>query len=514
MYPATSTGHLGVRARPLLTAVPGMVAPEDPLEFHSDDEGKRVDAHGAPIQRAALAEAPADAGGAPTQRAAHAEASDGSCEPAGAPALPPPQRGWGAYTKGNPPPPPPRATAGTAPQRSRRPARNASVSSSNRSHAGSQVPSPRGRALGKTPASGGAVVRTPTPRPRPRLAEANAKNYQQYAAQAWQDTNRRPIGTRPFGPMPGLQVLQPDWDIHASRFARNLVHNASLEKMSVFGPTWDTNNKNWHQLQNSGITALGITFYEMKDLQELCRKMPETADPSFGELVSKHRDDKDEVILATWYPGFVLKHGVAEIEQCEYWISQTHPGEDHFCSAWAAWPPRVRGGQSLTPCACAFLWNASRDGPFFCPDEGRPNMGPEMYHIDRVPDDSQFAAVRRAVYTLCSQYASAADRIGMGVPVLLALSAPGLIPDHARFNRAGYHIEAAKRAARIASHELNEPVRHAYLTSSDPEPAVRGLRDGDAVPTEEQHEECPGVVFQTVVLNPTEAALDQIGHGV
>ena len=251
----------------------------------------------------------------------------------------------------------------------------------------------------------------------------------------------------------------------------HLVHNAYMEKNAAFRAAWTDRPKDLQQLQNSGVAALGVSFCEAEDPRQLRTfrdKVPESAHQTFEELLKKRSPGKQEVICATWYSGYVLRHGDSEIDQCEYWISSTHPGTDHFTSVWPAWPPRKKGGQSLTPSACAFLWDVSQNGPFLCADKGRPDKGPEGYRCDRVPDDSQLSAIRKVVYTFYSQYMSADDRAGMSVPVLLALAAPGLMYNHIELNKAQGHIDAAKGAARIASHLLQEPVRNPYQTVPTP----------------------------------------------
>ena len=77
--------------------------------------------------------------------------------------------------------------------------------------------------------------------------------------QAWQGPSQRTIGMKPIGPVAGVHVLQEGWDLSTIRFAKALVRNAVLEKMAVFGPSWDGSIAAWNALHN-GVTALSCNF--------------------------------------------------------------------------------------------------------------------------------------------------------------------------------------------------------------------------------------------------------------
>ena len=132
--------------------------------------------------------------------------------------------------------------------------------------------------------------------------------------------------------------------------------------------------------------------------------------------------------------------------------------------------------------------------------------------MDRIPDDSHFATIRRSAYTLYNQYMAAPDRAGMSVPVLLALAAPGLMLNRLKVNSVQTHIEAADAGARIASRVLREPVRSPFQTDPTPLTDVGVLHPGDSLPTDDERKACPGIVFQTAVLSPTSEAVDQMAE--
>ena len=254
----------------------------------------------------------------------------------------------------------------------------------------------------------------PAAGPALSISQTRSRRFQDYGERQWQDTTRRPIGTPALGPLPGAEPVSEDWGGGASRFVGALVHSASRENNAAFGPEWTSSARDLAQIQDSGVTALGVSFYAANNPEELDAfraAIPGAANPSFDAALQAGIDEGQEIICATWWAGYTLRHGEAEIDQCAYWISSRHPGVDHFASVWAIWPPRTIGGQHLTTHACVFLWNAAQQGPFFCPEKGRVNSGHECYRLDRVPDDSQLALIRRSAYGLYNQYMSAADMV-------------------------------------------------------------------------------------------------------
>ena len=98
----------------------------------------------------------------------------------------------------------------------------------------------------------------------------------------------------------------------------------------------------------------------------------------------------------------------------------------------------------------------------------------------------------------------------MSIPVLLALAAPGLGVDRVRANSVLRHIDAANAGARIASYVLQETVRSPFQTEVTPAEKIGKLEPDDTPPSEDERESCPGIVFQTVVLGPHTAALDEM----
>ena len=77
------------------------------------------------------------------------------------------------------------------------------------------------------------------------------------------------------------------------------MRNATLEKMSVFGPVWEGGGRSWNTLQSSGVTALSCTFYEMRELDDFRRAIPEARDPTFAALLPRHKPDKEELLFVT-----------------------------------------------------------------------------------------------------------------------------------------------------------------------------------------------------------------------
>ena len=97
----------------------------------------------------------------------------------------------------------------------------------------------------------------------------------------------------------------------------------------------------------------------------------------------------------------------------------------------------------------------------------------------------------------------------MCVPAIAMVAIPGITIDRLLSNNAAYHINVAKSAARSASFVLQEAVPHPYLTNQDSTPAIAELEPGDVIPTEEEHQKCPGGVLQLVVLNPSREAVEK-----
>ena len=238
--------------------------------------------------------------------------------------------------------------------------------------------------------------------PNPALSQTiiHARNVQDWGSRPWQDTTEMNIGMRAFGPVGGMLVLPEGWDDSAARFADALVRCAKLEKYTAFGESWGSSSKAWHSLKSSGITALSVTFYDMSDLDTFRNRVPATKRDSFTAPPLAQKKGREDLIFAVWDDNFVLAHGEGELEHCEYWVSLTHPSENHVFEIWPDWPKRVKGGQALTTCACAFKWNTKQHGPFFSSEKGRPNRGEGAYRLDRVPDDSQASLVKRAAAAL------------------------------------------------------------------------------------------------------------------
>ena len=188
------------------------------------------------------------------------------------------------------------------------------------------------------------------------IAELQARNFQDHGAIQWMAPVKRAIGTPALGPLPGAQQISDDWDSAAQRFVKAVVYNAYLEHNECFGPEWTTRHKDLAQIQASGVTALGVSFFAANNADELasfCAAVPQTEHPSFAAALRDGMDAGQEVICATWWPGYTLRHGAGELEQCEHWISLTHPGYDHFASVWACWPPRTIGGATADlPSVC------------------------------------------------------------------------------------------------------------------------------------------------------------------
>ena len=309
MLPPSATGHIGRAPPPLLPAVPNLVAPGSFTPGEAADPIGRGTNPRDPTQRSALEDPWTGRAAAPRPRSTGS--SSGQQQREG------PRLGWADYAPGG------AALLGAE----RGPRRD-----------GEQQQEPRPSAHSQ-PAQG------PRPGQAQTIAVTQARHFQDYGELQWQDPTKRPIGTLSLGPLPGAEVLQEDWEGYASRFVQSLVHNASMENNSVFGAEWTEKTRDLLQLQNSGVTALGVTFYEAKYSQQLDAfrtKIPETRDQIFEELLRQGLSDGQEVICATWWPGYTLRHGESEIEQCEYWISSRHPGIDHFASGWPSWPPRTK----------------------------------------------------------------------------------------------------------------------------------------------------------------------------
>ena len=108
--------------------------------------------------------------------------------------------------------------------------------------------------------------------------------------------------------MPGLTLLDPDWEICALRFAKALVHTATKELYACFGPGWGGSVKDYHAL-TGGITAVGVTFYTFDRLEAYFDRIPDAReDPQFGELQRKHIPGTCELVCAAWPAVFAMHH--------------------------------------------------------------------------------------------------------------------------------------------------------------------------------------------------------------
>ena len=71
-------------------------------------------------------------------------------------------------------------------------------------------------------------------------------------------------------------------------------------------------------------------------------------------------------------------------------------------------------------------------------------------------------------------------------------------------------IDAADAGARRAANVLDEDVRSPFQTEETPPGDVGRLQPGEVLPSDAESRNCPGNVFQTVVLGPTPAVLDDM----
>ena len=94
--------------------------------------------------------------------------------------------------------------------------------------------------------------------------------------------------------------------------------------------------------------------------------------------------------------------------------------------------------------------------------------------------------------------------------MLIALTIPGLTMDRTLFNTAKYHVEGAVQAAQISSGILQEELFTPYHVAGSPALPIPD-RATLVLPTDTERQECPGQVFQTVVLPPSREAVSRAG---
>ena len=140
-------------------------------------------------------------------------------------------------------------------------------------------------------------------------------------------------------------------------------------------------------------------------------------------------------------------------------------------------------------------------------------LGEGAYRIDRVPDDGQTMAIRAAVDALFLVHTSRQDRLGVCLPVLIALTIPGLTMDRTAFNKVRYHLHGAVQATRTASVILQEQLFTPYHVAGNPAPPIPD-RASVMLPTDAERLACPGQVYQTVVLQPSKEAIKRAAQKV